>query len=77
MSNVQFYILLLTTFGGVLWTRTELHQLGTQLNGRIDQLSGRIDRLEGRIDRLADELEHLFREIGRHEKAIEILERHS
>jgi hypothetical protein len=48
--------------------------LGTVLAGVIWQ---RVDthQLSGRIDRISDDLKHFYRDLGRHEKAIEHLER--
>ncbi len=70
MSNVQFYILLCATFGGVLWTRAEVHQL----SGHIDRLG---EQLSARIDRIEADLRQFYQILGRHEKAIEILEKRS
>jgi|GEM_PF-4196148 len=74
MTNIQFFVLLGTVLAGVIWQRVDTHQL----SGRIDQLSARIDgvntHLSGRIDRVSDDLKHFYRDLGRHEKAIENLE---
>jgi hypothetical protein len=48
--------------------------LGTVLAGVIWQRVGE-HHLSGRIDRMSDDLKLFYRDLGRHEKAIEILER--
>jgi hypothetical protein len=49
--------------------------LGTVLAGVIWQ---RVDiyQLTGRIDRISDDLRQFYQTLGRHDKAIEVLERH-
>lgn len=77
MSNVQFFVLLGTVLAGVIWQRVDYHQL----SGRIDRLSSeltvRIDsvrsELNGRIDRISDDLKHFYRDLGRHEEALDNL----
>ncbi len=71
MNLAQYIGLLIAILGGVIWQRVEIHQLGA----RIDQLGVRIDQLSARVDRISDDLREFYRELGRHDKAIEVLER--
>lgn len=84
MNNTQFFILLGTILAGVIWQRVDYHQLSgrldnvsTELHRRIDQLGGRMDHisdtLTGRIDRISDDLKQFYRDLGRHEEALDNL----
>lgn len=82
MTNIEFFVLLGTVLAGVFWQKADTHHLSgriDQLTGRVDQLSGRMDQmfdqLSGRVDRISDDLRQFYRELGRHDKAIESLER--
>lgn len=66
MTNTQFFILLGTVLAGVIWARVDNHQLSS----RIDTISR---DMTGRIDRISDDLKHFYRDLGRHEEAIDQL----
>ncbi len=78
MTNAQFFILLGTVLAGVIWQRVDIYQLTGRIDRMAGELTGRIDssgdRLNGRIDRISDDLRQFYQILGRHEKAIEVLE---
>ena len=67
MTNTQFYLLLGATLASVSTT------LAGVIWARVDT-----HQLTGRIDRISDDLKQFYRDLGRHEEAIETLkEKHS
>ncbi len=54
-------------------------RLESSLNSRMDKLESKIDRVEAsvnaRIDRLSDDLRQFYMILGKHDKAIDLLEK--
>ncbi len=76
IANVEFFFLLGTVLARAIWQRMDYHQLPGRIDTLNEDLTGCIDRsnseLSTRIDRISDDLRQFLRELGRHDKAIEI-----
>lgn len=79
MSNLQFFILLGTVLAGVIWQRLDVYQLTARIDRMGERLDSRIDSLRdhvnSRIDHVGDDLRQFYQILGRHDKAIDTLEK--
>ena len=75
MNNVQFYILIGTTLGGVLWQRIDSKDLRDEIKDLRKEMNERFSAINQRLLVIEADLRAFYSITGRHDKAIEILER--
>jgi uncharacterized coiled-coil protein SlyX len=57
-------------FAGILLNRSEVREVGKQLDAKIDRLDA---KLEAKIDRLRDDIRQFDRTIGQHDARMDTL----